>query len=261
MNAVADVVRDWQAGMYALSDAFQAILDAASDVAVAEVVAEFPLELRDAFAAWLRRTYDNDVPAAGFGWVGPTQDPLERARSIERARRWLAQLDAEPLTPRGVNLRERRPRIAAAWPRPGTAGRVPSSPRGPCHAGACGRVSRGGHAMSKTIQVSTTPFKNGSYCDPESTDCAVEATLTFESADAGAVTCFTSIDGHDQAVFDRQESDGRFTAPTGGEAFTLLSSIAPGTTITITPQGATAKGTNGKVNVGTGSGDTVQVAH
>jgi len=100
--------------------------------------------------------------------------------------------------------------------------------------------------MSKTIQVSTTPFKNGSYCDPESTDCAVG---------------FTSIDGHDQAVFDRQESDGRFTAPTGGESFNLMSSIEPGTTITITVQGATAKGTNGKVNVGTGSGDTVQTAH
>ena len=115
--------------------------------------------------------------------------------------------------------------------------------------------------MSKTIKVSTTPFKNGSYCDPESTDCAVEATLTFQSADAGAVVCFTSIDGHDQPVFDRQEPDGRFTAPTTGEAFNLMSSIEPGTIITITPQGAISKGTNGKVNVGTGSNDSIQTAH
>ena len=115
--------------------------------------------------------------------------------------------------------------------------------------------------MSKTIKVSTTPFKNGSYCDPESTDCAVEATLTFQSADAGAVTCFTSIDGHDQPVFDRQEPDGRFTAPTTGESFNLLASIEPGTIITITPQEPVSKGTNGRVNVGTGSGDSIQTAH
>ncbi len=111
-----------------------------------------------------------------------------------------------------------------------------------------------------TIKVSTTPFKNGSYSDPEETDCKVGATLTFQSADAGAVTCFTSIDGKDQPVFERQESDGRFTATTAGVDLTLLDTVTAGTTITVIPQGATGKGTNGKVNVGTGSGDTVQVA-
>lgn len=111
-----------------------------------------------------------------------------------------------------------------------------------------------------TIKVSTTPYKNGSYFDPESTDCKVGATLTFESTDAGAVTCITSIDGRDEAVFDRQDSDGRFTAPTTGESFTLLGSVGAGTTVTVTVQGATAKGTNGKINVGSGSGDAIQVA-
>lgn len=112
-----------------------------------------------------------------------------------------------------------------------------------------------------TIKVSTTPFKNGSYFDPESTDCKVGATLTFKSTDAGAVTCFTSIDGKDQPVFDRQEADGRFTASTSGDDFTLLGSVGAGTTVTVTVQGATAKGTNGKVNVGTGSNDAIQTAH
>lgn len=111
-----------------------------------------------------------------------------------------------------------------------------------------------------TIKVSTKPFKNGSYCDPESTDCKVQATLTFQSADGGAVTCFTSIDGKDQPVFERQESDGRFTASTGGDAFTLLGDVTAGTIVTVTVQGATAKGTNGKINVGSSSGDTIQVA-
>ena len=109
-----------------------------------------------------------------------------------------------------------------------------------------------------TIKVSTTPFKTtGSYCDPATTDCKVGATLTFQSADAGAVTCFTSIGGKDQAVFVRQEADGRFTATTGGDALMLLSSVKDGTTITVAVQGATAKGTNGHINVGTGSGDSL----
>lgn len=111
-----------------------------------------------------------------------------------------------------------------------------------------------------TIKVSTKPFKNGSYCDPESTDCKVGATLTFQSADAGAVTCITSINGRDEAVFDRQDSDGRFTASPSGDPFTLLGSIGEGTMITVTVQGATAKGTNGRVNVGSGSNDALQVA-
>lgn len=87
--------------MYALPDALQAILDAASDVALAEVVAALRPELRDQFAAWLRATYDNDAPAAAFVWVGPTADPAVRERSIARARRWIMQLAADSVTPEG----------------------------------------------------------------------------------------------------------------------------------------------------------------
>ncbi|MBK7074011.1 MAG: hypothetical protein IPH44_17085 [Myxococcales bacterium] len=53
------------------------------------------------FGAWLRATYDNDVPVAAFVWVGPTSDLAVRARSIARARRWLAGLDAAGPTPEG----------------------------------------------------------------------------------------------------------------------------------------------------------------
>lgn len=101
MNAVADIVSDWQAGMYALPDAFQAMLDAVSDDALAEVVSALPPELRDSFTAWLLATYDNDVPAAAFLRVGPTPDPEARERSIARARRWIAQLGATSITPEG----------------------------------------------------------------------------------------------------------------------------------------------------------------
>ncbi len=70
-------------------------------MALADVVAALPPALREAFGAWLRATYDNDVPVAAFVWVGPTSDLAVRARSIARARRWLAGLDAAWPTPEG----------------------------------------------------------------------------------------------------------------------------------------------------------------
>ncbi len=88
-------------GACALPDAFQAILDGASELALAAVVAAIPLELREAFVAWLRATYGNDAPVEAFVWVGPAPDPAARARSIAGARRWIAEIDAARPTPEG----------------------------------------------------------------------------------------------------------------------------------------------------------------
>lgn len=95
------VLADWRMGACALPDAFQAILDGASELALAAVVAAIPLELREAFVAWLRATYGNDAPVEAFVWVGPPRDPAAGAQSIARARRWLAELDAVTFTPAG----------------------------------------------------------------------------------------------------------------------------------------------------------------
>lgn len=100
--AVHAVLADWRVGMYALPDAFQAILDATAEAEFEDVIAAILPELREAFVAWLRSTYDNQEPAAAFTWVGPSaRDPAARERSIAGARRWLAQHEAAALTPEG----------------------------------------------------------------------------------------------------------------------------------------------------------------
>lgn len=109
-----------------------------------------------------------------------------------------------------------------------------------------------------TIKVSTTPFPNESYCDPQTTDCGVQATLEFQSSDSVSCTCISWIDNKEVPVFDGQSSDGRFTVTTTGNSFALMASIGAGTTIVISVQGAQGKGTNGHINVGSGSGDSFQ---
>ncbi len=109
------------------------------------------------------------------------------------------------------------------------------------------------------ITVSMTVGKNGSNFDPVETDVPVEGTVNIASSDAGPVTFYTSVDGVDTAVFVGQNKEGSAVAPRGGADFTLSAKVGKGSDVTLSVSpNSPSKGTNGKLHVGSGSGDSFQ---
>lgn len=109
------------------------------------------------------------------------------------------------------------------------------------------------------ISVSTSEFSNGSNFDPQESFADPGTDVTFGSADKDAVTFYTWVDNQVKVVFEGQNADGSVVAKTEGTLMTLAKDIDAGTIITLSLSGGTQMqvmaGTNGKIDVGSGSGD------
>ena len=88
--AVAELVAEYDEGVWSKGDFFQRASDLVSRYPVQAVVDAMPDEHREEFVTWMRETYDNDVSADDYIMIG-RDDREELRQRLPILRAWFRQ--------------------------------------------------------------------------------------------------------------------------------------------------------------------------
>lgn len=89
IDDLTELVAMYNEGSWSTGDFFHQVTLLVPQVAVQTIIEQLPGECRDEFADWLRKTYDNDLPADAFISIGQQDDLTLRVPRLAALRAWL----------------------------------------------------------------------------------------------------------------------------------------------------------------------------
>lgn len=91
ISDVPEVLALWDDGLASRQEVIGRLFALVEVHGVDALLAELPAPWRDELVAWMRATFDNDLPEDEFVWLGNTPEPDGGRELIRVARAWLAR--------------------------------------------------------------------------------------------------------------------------------------------------------------------------